>query len=708
MEQWFSPKQLVGLPGLPGSDRNIREWIQRLGHDAPEREHSADNPKGTWKKRDGRGGGRLYHMAILPADAQAKLALDRKPPPAPAPDRAARVRAEVAESWRWYEALPDKAKAKAQERLAILDAVETLVRNATKKEHAIPLVAAAKRVATSSIWGWYSRCAGLDRSDWLPALADRYAGRTKEAEVTPEAWEAFKADYLRLEKPTAESCFDRITRIAAEHGWTLPTIKTLLRKIEREIALPVRVLAREGDDALKRLYPAQSRDRSIFHALEAINGDGHKIDTFVKWPDGEICRPMIVVFQDLYSGKYLSWRADKSENRESIRLALGDLCEDYGIPEHIYFDNTRAFANKALTSGTQGRFRFKIKDEDPVGVCSLLGIEVHFVLPYSGQSKPIERSFRDIADRVARHPAFAGAYTGNKPDAKPENYGSKAVPLDEFLKVLAAEFIAHNARLGRRSKVCGGVKSFDQAFAESYATAKIRIAEPEQRRLWLLAAEGVRAGATDGSITLLGNRYWSDALHAHLGQSLIARFDPQDLAADLHIYRLDGGYIGAASCVEMVGFRDAAAAQDHARNRRRFIKATNLMLKAERGMELAAMTAMIPLPDDLPLPEAKVVAPVFGAKNLGAIGARKAPQASPISAAEQAALDRLTSEMTTPSQVIRFDTVEDRFRRVLAIEAAGDQASDDDRRWAERQSRLPDIRAKRGLYEEFGDAVLTA
>ncbi|CUW41101.1 putative transposase (Bacteriophage Mu, transposase 25-230; Transposase, Mu, C-terminal 244-310) [Magnetospirillum sp. XM-1] len=476
----------------------------------------------------------------------------------------------------------------------------------------------------------------------------------------------------------------------------------------------MRVLAREGEDALKRLYPAQTRDRSMFHALEAVNGDGHKFDVFVRWPDGEIGRPMMVAFQDLYSGKIVAWRVDKSENRDSIRLALGDLVEDWGIPEHIWFDNTRAFANKALTAGTASRFRFKVRDEDPVGLCALLGIQVHFTLPYSGQSKPIERAFRDLCDSVARHPAFAGAWCGNNPMAKPENYGSKAVDLDDFLRVLAEQLAEHNARPGRRSQVCGGVKSFDQAFAESYEISAIRKAEPEQRRLWLLAAEGVKVDRTDGKIKLLGNVYWSDSLHDHLGQPLIARFDPDDLAADLHVYRLDGGYIGAAACIDAAGFADAAAAREHGRARRTWMKAAKTMLAAERRMDAAEFAALIPSAAPPIALESKVVAPMFKAPNLGAVGARRPiPVAKPITEAEAAQLAALEAEMAAPAAppVPMLHDPATRLRRILEIEArieAGQDVPDDDRRWAIRQSRLPDIVAQRQLYEDFGPAALTA
>ncbi|WP_332460286.1 transposase domain-containing protein [Pseudophaeobacter flagellatus] len=73
------------------------------------------------------------------------------------------------------------------------------------------------------------------------------------------------------------------------------------------------------------------------------------------------------------------------------------------------------------------RFRFKVREEDPLGVLPLLGIQIHWATPAHGQAKPIERAFRDLASDVAKDPCFAGAYVGNRPDAKPENYGKRLV-----------------------------------------------------------------------------------------------------------------------------------------------------------------------------------------------------------------------------------------------------------------------------------------
>ncbi|WP_245528436.1 transposase domain-containing protein [Gluconobacter morbifer] len=48
------------------------------------------------------------------------------------------------------------------------------------------------------------------------------------------------------------------------------------------------------------------------------------------------------------------------------------------------------------TGGIPNRFRFKVKEDEPVGIMTQLGVEVHWTTPYSGQSKPIERAWTGL------------------------------------------------------------------------------------------------------------------------------------------------------------------------------------------------------------------------------------------------------------------------------------------------------------------------
>lgn len=526
--------------------------------------------------------------------------------------------AQIQSAWQRYEAVPQHLKAEAARRLRALQAVEQLVADGQPLLDARTLVATQlqrqdeRGVSEASLGRWAAQVAGVEKQHRLAMLVPAYTGRTVTAEIPAEAWDLFKADYLRVEAPTASSCYDRVVRVARVRGWAIPSLKTFQRRITAELPRGVLVLARQGQEAFDRTFPAQERDRSIFHALEAVNADGHKFDVFAKWPDGTVARPIMVGVQDLYSGKLLGYRIAETESSDLARFAFRDVVERYGIPQKVWLDNGRGFASKMLTGGTANRFRFKVREDDPTGVLTGMGCEIHWATPYHGQAKPIERAWRDLCDRIAKHPAFAGAYTGNKPDAKPENYGSKAVPLDEFVRVLNEEVAAHNARAGRRTRVCGGQLSFDQAFSASYAVSTIGKATTEQLRQMLLATDVVTSDSRDGSVRLSGNRYWSEAIAPHAGQKLMLRFDPEQLHTVVQVYTLANVYLGEADCIAAVGFADTAAAREHSRAKKQFRRATRQQLDAERRMDAASVAAQLPSPMPEELPPAGVIAPIFG------------------------------------------------------------------------------------------------
>lgn len=593
MTDWWSPKAMVeaGLPGLPGTVRAINVKAEREGWQR--RLNAAGQPLA--RPRAGRGGGWEYHLSILPDETQAHLI--KKSQPQPSKTTANPQTADGA--WDAFEKLTDKQKEKARDRFDALQSCEKLIDGGLQKNIAVSTVARQRGVAPRSLYNWYDLVTGHEVGNWLPLLAPRHAGRHVTVPCHPDAWQFFKADYFRQAQPSLESCYRRLEAAANEHGWDIPSSRTLFRRIEQEIPVAVRVVLREGPEALKRLYPAQERDRSSFEALQAVNMDGHKWDVFVKWEDGTVGRPIMVAIQDLYSGKILAWRIDRTENTDSVRLACMDMFRAYGIPDEMTLDNGRAFASKFITGGAASRFRFKIKPEEPTGILTAMGIKLHWATPYSGQSKPIERAFRDLCDTVAKHPAFEGAYTGNKPDAKPENYGKRAVPLETFLEVVDQGIKLHNAQPKRRSRVCQGIYSFDEVFQESYTNALVKRASEAQLRMCQLAAENVRANREDGSISWAKNRYWSEFLLEVRGTQLTIRFDPDDLQSGIDVYRLDGTYIGRADCINAVGFSDQAAAREHGQKRRRFIRATKEAAALERQLKRDDLLRQMPkLTDD--------------------------------------------------------------------------------------------------------------
>lgn len=605
---WWSEAQIAAaqLPATPATQRGVHAMVRRGGW--RDREGRAEKRRGVW----------FYHESLLPDQARAEIALRRARAAAdPAAISAADAEAREGEAlWSAFAKLTDVQRDAAGRRAAAVRAARQLEEAGYTARAAVDAAAVTHDVSPSSLWVWRTKVAGVRRDWWAPILADGRAQPREganRAEMSVEAWGAFKGDWLRFEKPSLESAWRRTKTLADKHGWVCPGPQAFRRRVHREVPRTVIVALREGGEAVKRLYPPQVRDRRALAAMQVVNADGHKWDVFVRWADGTVGRPIMIAWQDVYSGKFLGWRFDREENMALAMMSFGDVLDDYGIPDEAVLDNGRAYASKWFTGGTPTRYRFKVREDDPEGVLTSLGVKVHWATPYSGQSKPIERAFRDFCDDIAKHPAFAGAYVGNKPDAKPENYGSRAVPIDEFEAVVAQGIIDHNAREGRTGGVCAG-RSFDQVFAESYAETPIRKATSEQRRMLLMGAEDRRADRESGAIWFLGNVYWGALSSELAGRRLIVRFDWERLHDGLHVYDLGNRYLGHLPCMEKGDFISFADAKAHGKARRAFVRAVKEQAAAVARMEAAQLAALhrergAEAPET---PETRVVRPRFG------------------------------------------------------------------------------------------------
>jgi putative transposase len=692
---WWTPAEIAaaGLPDLPATRQGVDALIERDGWRAQ---------PGMAQRRSGKGGGWEYSWRLFPSRAQRKLLQAvARPEAAEKPTRDAQ--------WAWFEGLPEAVKAKARQRLAILQAVEALEAAAGRHAAVVAVAAEQKKAGMTggarTIWDWFAMVEGVQVADRLAYLAPRNRAakaRPRAKDCDPAFMDALKAGYLRLGEPCFTDSYRDAVRIARANGWeTLPE-RTMRRRLDAEVSAPTQALMRKGNEALKRLFPPQKRDKSAMHALQAICGDFHKADVFVAWPGarGEpdtILRPQLCVFQDIYSGKVLSWRADVSANSSTVLLTAGDLIEDWGIPHEVLLDNGREFAAKAVTGGAPTRFRFKAKEDDIPGLFTSIGSKVHWATPYSGQSKTVERTFRDWAQRLWKDVRFQGAYTGHKPDAKPEDYGSRAIPLQLFLDVVAERIAEHNAMEGRQSEVAFG-RSFDQVFAESYATAPITKATAEQRRFWMLGAEGLRADAKNGLISFMGNDYWEPWCFEIAGARVVVRFDPADLHAGVHVYSQDNAYLGHVACRSKVGFFSIEGAREQARARahhRRMVQAEaaahRRMTRAELGDHLTALAG----PETV-APEAKVVRAVFGKPSA-------VPSEAPAGGAviaDLAARRGGAPEVAAPAA----DDTSPRalFRRALELErtvARGEVLTVDQARWLVGYQQHPDYAAERLLWD---------
>jgi hypothetical protein len=286
------------------------------------------------RPRSGRGGGLEYHVSLLPPSAVTELVkrgfvcvdVDKQT------STVTSIAAATDQLWPWFERQTDAVKAEAQRRARAIEAVEALERTGQTRTAAVASIAAREDASPATIWNWIALCAGVPVIDRLPRLAPRRTGGGAEKTIDDEAWRIFRSDYLRPEKPTLASCYQRLLSWAAPRGIDVPHVKTLQRRLEREVDGRVIIARRSGADALRAVLPPQQRTIAGLEALDLVNIDGHRWDVFVRWPDGHVARPMMVAIQDVMSRKFLGWRIGQTESTELTRLAFADVFKSFGVP----------------------------------------------------------------------------------------------------------------------------------------------------------------------------------------------------------------------------------------------------------------------------------------------------------------------------------------------------------------------------------------
>ncbi|EKG6902741.1 Mu transposase C-terminal domain-containing protein [Escherichia coli] len=614
---WFSAKKLEGLIGLPKSSSAIsrkarlEQWVFRQIHGV-------------------RGVAYEFHISSLPKETQAALLLRQ------GEIETSMGRFEIARPtleahdydrealWSKWDNASDSQRKLAEKWLPAVQAADEMLNQGISTKTAFATVAGHYQVSASTLRDKYYQVQKFAKPDWAAALVDgRGASRRNvhKSEFDEDAWQFLIADYLRPEKPAFRKCYERLELAAREHGWSIPSRATAFRRIQQLNEAMV-VACREGEHALMHLIPAQQRTVEHLDAMQWINGDGYLHNVFVRWFNGDVIRPKTWFWQDVKTRKILGWRCDVSENIDSIRLSFMDVVTRYGIPEdfHITIDNTRGAANKWLTGGAPNRYRFKVKEDDPKGLFLLMGAKMHWTSVVAGkgwgQAKPVERAFGvgGLEEYVDKHPALAGAYTGPNPQAKPDNYGDRAVDAELFLKTLAEGVAMFNARTGRETEMCGGKLSFDDVFEREYARTIVRKPTEEQKRMLLLPAEAVNVSRkgefalkVGGSLKGAKNVYYNMALMNAGVKKVVVRFDPQQLHSTVYCYTLDGRFICEAECLSPVAFNDAAAGREYRRRQKQLKSATKAAIKAQKQMDALEVAELLPQIAEPEAPESRIV-----------------------------------------------------------------------------------------------------
>lgn len=393
-----------------------------------------------------------------------------------------------------FEKLPDSMQARAKQKVKAVQRFHSFDGSDVPMKERYALVSREAGKSVDAVRNWVGLCNNQRPDDWYVALAPKHRGCQLRAEISRECLDFIEAEFFKLSKPSLKPIYRRAELLAQARGWELPgyhAVKKMLHGRPHWFW----VLKREGPTAFANLYPSQRRDYSTLKLHEMWCSDGHVADVFVRWPDGTVTRPMIVAWIDLRSRVCLACEVGRVESADLIRITFKKAAENVkALPEAVYVDNGRGFMSKLLTGGMQNRYRFKVREEDPLGIFILLGIAVTPALPYNARAKPIESFWRTLAEMDRR---FDGAYVGNRPGARPEDCDPrKAVPIAQYLATIKEALAIYHAQEHRGDAMDG--RAPRAIYEELLAKTPVRSPTREQLRLTMLAAEQVKLDATDG------------------------------------------------------------------------------------------------------------------------------------------------------------------------------------------------------------------
>lgn len=585
---YLTAKELVGIVGMPSNERNVRILLNKLANEEQKRERAYREEGARGKKPT------EYHIDCLPQETKVALLQQQYK------EEAAQVEPEDKSSeelWYDFELSSEGQKERATKNHDLCLRVQAYTEAGEKLTRAMHLVAEESGATYARIHRWFYINPGLRKnriptSNWLPSLLDGRGGANRTAEIPEEAWELFKADYLRpeLQSGTVTEIYRRLQNKAEQNGWSLPCIDTFKRRIKSSIPKELVLLMRRGLASFqKTVVPAQRRTRKGLHALQVVAGDGHVARVFCKASNGEPFRPTIWAFIDVYSSMIVGYSVDVTENTEMLGIALHRMVGKYGIPTQYVLDRGSSALSEAMTgrisrpkrdgSGKLVHKKFDMYEVE--GAIKMMGSNVNWIKSYddnegrSGNSRanPIERLWHSKGGigQFERHPAFSGAYTGASITDKPANYNqANAVDFDVFLEHLDAWVYEWNNQKGRRTEMARSRGlSYAQVFEESYEQSVITKPTTAQLALCLLRTRKAVKVHQGGLVELNAgqyskhhtNRYHSPLLYEYVGSKVMLRFDPYDLSKYVLAYTEDERLIGKIPLYGDAGFNDMSAAR---------------------------------------------------------------------------------------------------------------------------------------------------
>jgi putative transposase len=264
----------------------------------------------------------------------------------------------------------------------------------------------------SSLYRWLERYQEHGMEGLVPQYRMRRGGNG--ASLPQEVKDRVEWLYLDTSRPSAAS----VIRDLEQYG--LNCNGSIIRRYIKDIPAAVKVAGREGRDAYHKKFEAyKDRDFTAYKSMDCICGDYMTHDVICRIGQ-KMFRAKLCAFMDMRSRMIVGWSLQLTANSLGVIRSLQMCIERYGSARDVYVDNGKEFKNYWLCGDTwKERYTSVDPESLETDACILreCGMEIHFCLPYHGQSKPIERFWRTLHEMFDKHEiTYVGSNTALRPE----------------------------------------------------------------------------------------------------------------------------------------------------------------------------------------------------------------------------------------------------------------------------------------------------
>lgn len=407
----------------------------------------------------------------------------------------------------------------------------------------VPLarIAESENLSVSTLQRWLRGYKKLGLSALSPKVRSDKGERRK---FEPELQSLIEGLWLRKPAPTIAFVHRTVKEICAREDWACPSYSSvydIIKKIDGGLVM----LAQEGTKTYKQTFDLIFR-REAKKANEIWQADHTQLDCFAIDNNGKSKKPWLTIVIDDFSrgvaGYFLSFEAPSAiRTALALRQAIGRKTDArwhiYGIPEQFYTDHGSDFTSAHMEQ---------------------VAADLKFELVFSTVGEPrgrgkIERFFRTV------NQLFLPLMPGHAPKGARAVTGS--LTLDQLDRAFR-EWLLSDYLLRTHSET----GKPPQTFWESSGFIPRAVDSPEQLDLLLLTVARPRKVHQDG-IHFHGFRYMNINLAGFVGESVVIRYDPRDLA-EIMVY-VNNKFLCRAICAELADETVSLKSLIHARNEKR-------------------------------------------------------------------------------------------------------------------------------------------